>query len=135
RDIGAVRSLALAPISVSNTGDLVYQGVGKPVHQVLWMDRNGRQLATVGEPSEYGPPRISPNGDRAVLAKIDSTGKVAHLWLADQNGRMTQISDGPTHEGAPNWSPDGLRIVYFAKDQEAYDLYQRPAAPGGRAEL
>ena len=48
---------------------------------------------------------------------------------------MTQISDGPNHEGAPNWSPDGLRIVYFTKDQDAYDLYQRPAAPGGRAEL
>jgi Tol biopolymer transport system component len=135
-DIGALRSLSLAPISVSNTGVLVYQGVGKPVHQVVWLDRAGRQLAAVGEPSEYGPPRISPNGDRAVLAKIDPGGKSAHLWLADMNGGMTQLDNGPLHEGAPVWSPDGTRIAYFVRQSDQnYDLYQRVAQAGSKPEL
>ncbi|MBS1859006.1 MAG: PD40 domain-containing protein [Acidobacteria bacterium] len=134
-DIGALRSLSLAPISVSATGALVYQGVGKAKAQVVWTDRSGRQLATSGGPGEYGPPRLSPAGDRAAVAKLDPDGKLAHLWLLGQNGTATQISSGPQHEGAPVWSPDGSRLAYFGRNGQAYDLYQRPAAPGGKAEL
>ena len=133
-DIGGLRSLALAPISVSDNGVLVYQGVGKPVHQVVWMDRLGRQLAPIGEPSEYGPPRISPDGDRVAVAKVDADGKAAHLWVADLNGSMTQLTSAAVHEGAPVWSPDGTRIAYFARQDQHYDLYERALAPGSHAE-
>ncbi len=68
-DIGAVNSLALAPISVSATGVLVYQGVGQPTRQMVWMDRAGKQIAIAGEPGTWGPPRVSPDGNRAVVAK------------------------------------------------------------------
>ena len=53
-DIGAVNSLALAPISVSATGVLVYQGVGQPTRQLVWMDRAGKQIAAAGEPGDVG---------------------------------------------------------------------------------
>ena len=56
-EIGAVRSLALAPISVSNSGVLVYQGVGQPTRQMVWMDRAGKQIAVAGEPGAWGPPQ------------------------------------------------------------------------------
>ena len=64
-EIGAVKSLALAPISVSTTGVLVYQGVGQPTRQLVWMDRAGKQMAAAGAPGTWGPPRISPDGNRA----------------------------------------------------------------------
>jgi Tol biopolymer transport system component len=135
-NIGALSSLSLAPISVSSTGVLVYQVVGKPMHQLVWMDRSGRQLAAVGEPSEYGPPRVSPDGDRAAVAKADPDGKVAHIWLADVNGGMTQIGKGTAHEGAPVWSGDGTRIAYFEQQgEESYDFYQRDAIAGSKPEL
>ena len=94
-EIGAVNSLALAPISVSTTGVLVYQGVGQPTRQMVWMDRAGKQMAAAGEPGTWGPPRISPDGNRAVVAKTGSDGKTAHLWLLDISGSAQQISDGP----------------------------------------
>lgn len=134
-NIGALRSLSLAPISVSSTGVLVYQPVGKPMHQLVWMDRSGRQLAAVGEPSEYGPPRISPDGDRAAVAKADADGKIAHVWVADVNGGMIQIGNGAAHEGAPVWSTDGSKIAYFTQEGESYDLYQRAAVAGSKPEL
>jgi hypothetical protein len=67
-DIGAVRSMALSPISVSATGVPAYQGVGQPTRQMVWMDSGGWQLAVSGTPGNWGPPRISPDGNRAVVA-------------------------------------------------------------------
>ena len=135
-DIGAVRSLALAPISVSATGVLVYQGVGQPTRQIVWMDRGGKQLALTGEPGEWGPVRISPDGNRAAAAKLGPDGKNAHLWLLDVSGAAEQISpDTGVHEGSPVWSPDGAHLAYFSKQNEVYDIYSRLALPGSHGEL
>jgi Tol biopolymer transport system component len=134
-DIGAVRSLALAPISVSTTGVLVYESVGQSTRQMVWMDRAGRQIATAGEPGAWGPPRISPDGRRAVVAKTGADGMTAHLWLLDGNGGAQQISDGPMHEGSPVWSPDGSRIAYFGKQGDSYDIFARAAQAGAKGEL
>ena len=135
-DIGAVRSLALAPISVSATGVLVYQGVGQPTRQMVWMDRGGKQIAMTGEPGEWGPPRISPDGNRAAAAKLGPDGKSAHIWLLDVSGAAEQISpDSAPHEGSPVWSPDGSRLAYFSKQGEVYDIYSRSPLPGSKSEL
>jgi hypothetical protein len=134
-DIGAVRSLALAPISVSATGVLVYQSVGHSTRQIVWMDRGGRQIVAAGEPGAWGPPRVSPDGRRAVAAKTGKDGVTAHLWVLDTNGGAQQISDGPMHEGSPVWSPDGSRIAYFGKQGDSYDIFARAAQPGAKGEL
>ena len=134
-DIGAVRSLALAPISVSATGVLVYQGVGQPTRQMVWMDRGGKQLVVAGTPGTWGPPRISPDGNRAIVAKTGPDGSTAHLWLLDVGGAAQQMTDGPMHEGSPIWSPDGSRIAHFGKQGDAYDLFVRAAQVGSKAEL
>jgi Tol biopolymer transport system component len=133
-DIGAVRSMALSPISVSTTGVLVYQGVGQPTRQMVWMDRGGKQLAVSGTPGNWGPPRISPDGNRAIVAKSGPDG-IAHLWLLDASGGAEQMTDGPMHEGSPIWSPDGSRIAHFGKQGDAYDIFVRPAQVGSKAEL
>jgi eukaryotic-like serine/threonine-protein kinase len=134
-EIGALQSLALAPISVSATGVLVYQGVGQPTRQIVWMDRSGKQLAPAVEPGAWGPPRISPDGSRAVAAKVGSDGQTAHLWLLDVGGTSQQISDGPMHEGSPVWAPDGSRIAYFGRQGDAYDIFARAPHVGAKAEL
>jgi Tol biopolymer transport system component len=134
-DIGAVRSMALSPISVSTTGVLVYQGVGQPTRQMVWMDRGGKQLAVSGTPGNWGPPRISPDGNRAIVGKSGPDGGIAHLWLLDAGGGAEQMTDGPMHEGSPIWSPDGSRIAHFGKQGDAYDIFVRPAQVGSKAEL
>jgi Tol biopolymer transport system component len=134
-DIGAVRSLALAPISVSATGVLVYQGIGQPTRQMVWFDRSGRQIALAGEPGAWGPPRISPDGNRAVAAKTSTDGRTAHLWLLDVSGTGEQITNGPMHEGSPVWSPDGSHLAYFGKQGDAYDIFTRAVQAGSKPEL
>jgi Tol biopolymer transport system component len=134
-DIGAVRSMALAPISISTTGVLVYQFVGQPTRQMVWMDRAGKQLAVSGTPGAWGPPRISPDGNRAIVAKTGPDGKIANLWLLEMGADAEQMTDGPMHEGSPVWSPDGSRIAHFGQQGDAYDIFVRSAQVGSKAEL
>jgi Tol biopolymer transport system component len=134
-DIGAVRSMALAPISVSGNGILVYQSVGKPTRQMVWLDRSGKQVGQVAEPGDYGPPRISPDGTRAAVARLEPDGVTANLWMLDAAGNTTRFTPTSKHEGCPVWSPDGSKIAFFANPEGVYDIYVKPANGEGRAEL
>jgi Tol biopolymer transport system component len=134
-DIGAIRSMALAPISVSGNGILVYQSVGKPTKQMVWLDRTGKQVGQAAEPGNYGPPKISPDGSRAAVAKLEPDGVNAELWILDAAGNATQFTFMPKHQGSPVWSPDGSKIAFFSNAEGVYDIYVKPASGEGRAEL
>jgi Tol biopolymer transport system component len=126
-DIGAVLSLSLAPVSVSSNSILAYQSVGRPTRQLVWMDRDGKPLGSPSGPGEWGPPRISPDGTRAVVAKLGADGQNADLWILAAAGGVIQLTDTPTHEGSPIWSPDGTRVVYFSNQDGGYDIYMKTA--------
>jgi Tol biopolymer transport system component len=134
-DVGAVRSMALAPISVSGNGILVYQRVGKATRQMVWLDRGGKQAGQVAEPGDYGPPRISPDGRRVAVAKRGPDGGNADLWVLDTSGNATQFTATPNHEGFPVWSPDGSKIAYFSNAEGVFDIYVKPVHGEGRTEL
>jgi Tol biopolymer transport system component len=133
--IGSLRSLYLAPISVSGTATLAYQTVGNATRQLVWMARGGRQLAVVRETGDWGPPRVSPDGSRAVSAKLGSDGQ-ADLWVVDAQGSASQFTATTAYEGSPVWSPDGSRVAFFASASAEGngDLYVKTLG-GGRAEL
>jgi Tol biopolymer transport system component len=132
-DVGAVESLSLTPVSASNNGILVYQSQGQPAWQMVWMDRQGRTLGAPSEAGRWGPPRISPDGTRAVAARQGLEKGNADLWILDRGGKATQFTDTPTMEGSPVWAPDGSRIAYVANPDGHYDLYTK-TVNGGRVE-
>jgi Tol biopolymer transport system component len=134
-DIGAVRSLALAPVSVSGNGILVYQSVGKPTRQMVWLDRTGKQIGQAAESGEYGPPKVSPDGNRAAVPKLGPDGVNADLWILDAAGNATQFTSTPSHEGSPVWSPDGSKVAYFSNAEGVSDIYVKPSSGEGRAEV
>ena len=46
--------------SVSQNGVLVYRSAYASPSRLVWLDRSGKQLATIGEPANYGLARLSP---------------------------------------------------------------------------
>jgi eukaryotic-like serine/threonine-protein kinase len=137
-EIGAVRSLALAPLSVSNNATLVYQSTGKPTRQLVWVDRGGVQTAAVRDPGEWGPPRISPDGRKAIAARLSDDGSHADLWLTDREGVTTPFSSNAGESAVcPVWSPDGSKFASALAERKegSFDVFIRHVDLGVRPDL
>ena len=94
--------------SVSDNGVLIWQGQWQRDYQLVWFDREGKQIGAIDTPTKVAvgqDPHLSPDGKRLVI-KRDS-----NLWVIDlEKGTALRITS--TFSQIPAWSPDGSRIVY-----------------------
>ena len=100
--------------TASDDGVLVYEpGVASPGLDLVWRDRVGKQLGSVGEPAAYQGFRLSPDGQRLAVALGSPR---PNVWVFDLvHGVRTQLTfDDATHYML-SWSPDGQRIVFVTQ--------------------
>ena len=96
--------------SASDTGILVWQGTWETDYQLVWYDREGKQVGVVAEAEKVAvgqDPRISPDGKHiAIKRSFPNT-----IWVLDaQSGTSVRITSD--FGQMPVWSPDGSRLVY-----------------------
>jgi Tol biopolymer transport system component len=131
RHVGAVETLSLAPLSVSATGLLVYQTVNPPARQLVWMDRDGKQIGLLGEPADWGLPRIAPDGRRVLCGKLAPDRHRGEVWLFDGEAMSRLVSIPGADARSPAWSPDGTRVAFTSNPGTLYDIYLKTLnAPG-----
>ncbi len=115
-------------------GLLVYGSGGTGDWQLLWMDRNTKQITTIADklPNLIFA-RISPQGDRIAM-QIDAGAN--DIWVLDvARGIRTRLTFGPVANSSPAWSPDGKWIVYTADRNGRANIIRKPADGGGAEEL
>jgi serine/threonine protein kinase len=114
--------------SVSNDGVVAYRtGAGGPRH-LVWFDRSGKAVGTLGNSDEYAlsSPAISPDGRRVAIDRIVQGNR--DIWIQDE-ARLTRFTFDPSDDQFPQWSPDGKTIVFDSVRRGPRDLYQK--AVGG----
>ena len=104
--------------------------------RLVWVDRKGREIGTVGEVACYEDMRLSADGRRVAVSRRDpSRGQNLDLWVVDAvRGTSSRITSERSDEMGPAWFPDGEHLV-FVSDRGGsgfYDLYE-VAASGGPA--
>jgi eukaryotic-like serine/threonine-protein kinase len=123
----------LALFSVAGNRALVFQtGKGAAKSQLIWFDRSGKQLGTVGQPGFLADPRLSPDGRRVAFQQTDSDGRHVDIWIRDlANDAIARLTFGPGLDELPVWSPEAKRIAYAANHNLNYGLYQKNADGSG----
>ncbi|HXB70267.1 MAG TPA: hypothetical protein VNY05_18605, partial [Candidatus Acidoferrales bacterium] len=133
--------LATEFFSVSANGVLAYRNgsaIGGGGSQLVWFDRQGKSLGTLGPPGSYGGgPTLSPDGNRAAVDQGDAAGN-RNVWVLDvARGVPTRFTFDSGQDFSPAWSPDGTRLVFgsFRGAGAAFGIYQRDSSGTGKEEL
>jgi Tol biopolymer transport system component len=102
---------SITKFSVSAEGKLLY-GVGDSFtgSQLVWIDRSGKVLGTLGGKDHYKSLVISRDGLRVVADTIGL--KETKILILDARGARTLVTMDHSDGASPTWSPDG-RKVYF----------------------
>jgi Tol biopolymer transport system component len=104
--------------------------------KLVWVDRKGAELGTLGPVGDYGDISLSPDGRRVAVSMSDpSRGQNLDVWVLDvERGQTSRLTSDRTDEFRPTWFPDGRQLVYESDHRGFYDLYRRPA-DGGAEEV
>jgi Tol biopolymer transport system component/predicted Ser/Thr protein kinase len=103
--------------SASANGVLAYHQSdavpGSPSAQLVWYDRHGKRLRSVGEKHWFEQVRLSPDERYAALPVWNSTFTSIGIYLVDLKTEVTsRITFGERLDQDPVWSPDSRAIVY-----------------------
>jgi Tol biopolymer transport system component len=125
-----------ALFSVSGNGLLLYQPrSSSAVSQLVWFDRGGKPVGTVGAPGDQANPRISPDGRRVALDVADRQTGNMDVWIYVAAGGVgTRLTSDPAIDSDPIWSPDGRRVSFTSLRKGNPDLFQRSSNGAGAEE-
>jgi Tol biopolymer transport system component len=127
---------AHASFSVSQTGVLAYQAAAPP-SRLVWFDRAGKEIGTLGQPAVLKGFRISGEGGRVAAAIEDRRTGTSDVWVLEpQRGISTRLHADPVDEGSPVWSSDGAKVFYRSDRQGVPDIYEiAVGVPGSERRL
>ncbi len=118
---------------VSRTGTLVYSDVPSNHLQLLWSDRSGKTISSIGEPVRLQNLALSPDGRRLAIQSFE-TGN--DMWMYDlERGVKTRFTFDSTRHGPSVWAPTGDEITYAAFRNGNWDIFSKPSNGSGDASL
>jgi Tol biopolymer transport system component len=137
KQIGNTMGNARAHFSVSETGTLLYRtNPAAADTQLVWFDRAGKQLDTVGAAGHYSDIRLSPDGKSLAFRRLDTENGASDIWLMElARGTPSRLTFDPADDGDAVWSPDGSRVVFSSMREGLPNLYQKLSSGAGGEEL
>ncbi len=126
--------LTCAFFSASETGTLAYHGGGAELSRLVWLDRAGKEIGSVGTPGRYNRPRLSPDG-RRLAVEVRDPGN-ADIWMHDlSRGLATRFTFDPAEDRTPIWAPDGGSLFFSRRNGSALEFFRKPASGGGAEQV
>jgi DNA-binding winged helix-turn-helix (wHTH) protein/Tol biopolymer transport system component len=125
QDVGTDVEMSRGLFSISASGVLAYaaQSVPIPVRRLVWVDRQGRDLKTVGPERNYSGLRLAPDRSRVAVA-IGEMSVGYGLGVIDlATNVLTQPAPGHRSTGTV-WARDGEMVLF---SQGGFETFAVPA--------
>jgi hypothetical protein len=122
--------------AVSSDGVIVYMAQPSRLEPLRWVNRRGMDAGTVGPPAVYFSPRISPDGGRIAVGRIDPRSRQSDIWVIDIEGTgATRLTFDPGIDLLPVWMPDGKAVLWGAQRGSRYQILRKQADGSGAEEV
>jgi eukaryotic-like serine/threonine-protein kinase len=97
--------------AISDAGTFAYvRGSNWQLHQLTWVDRQGKVVGHIGKPITAEGVRLSPDERYAVTYAASPNADIARFDVA--TGEQRRLTFDPKTEDIPVWSRDGRRVAY-----------------------
>ncbi len=115
--------------AASNAGTLVAQtGSDVSLSRLVWRDRKGNEIGSVGKPDVYANVTLAPNGRAVAFDKTDVESHNTDVWTYDfDRASLARLTFDPAIDADPVWSPDAKRIMFASSRTGLFRLYVKNA--------
>jgi eukaryotic-like serine/threonine-protein kinase len=112
----------------SATSDaLAYNPESSPETELVWFDRHGSRLSSVGGMGNYTNPALSPDQKHIAVGIADPQTNLRDIWVLGSSGSGMRLTNNPNDDFNPVWSPDGTRIAFSSDRNGVRDLFVKAA--------
>lgn len=98
----------------SDNGVLLYQYTSTSNQaELIWYDREGRELSKVGDVDSYRDIALSPDNSKMAFGLYDEQGANEDLWIRDfKRNLVSRLTFDKPDNVLPKWSPNGEFVAY-----------------------
>ena len=128
---GSDSAVRRGAFSVSATGVLAYRSRSAARRQLVWLDRKGFQIGTVGGADDAAPtnPTLAPNGRRIALSRTVRGNP--DIWIVENDRVLSRLTFDPSNDSAAVWSPDGERLAFSSTRNGVFDIFEKASSGSG----
>lgn len=122
-----------ASLSVSENGALAVGAGWTSDRNLVWLDRTGKELGTLGKAADYQNVELSRDEERVAVDFLQGTNR--DIWVLElSRGISTRHTFHPSRDLCPVFSPRGDQMV-FSSTRLAMSTLHRKAAGASQEEL
>jgi serine/threonine-protein kinase len=132
----AIKESGAADFAVATDGTLVYVdapgALAANARTLVWVDRSGKEEPLAAPPRFYLQPRVSPDGTRVAVSRLDQQ---EDIWIWDLGrAQLTLLTHDPGQDWHPVWTEDSRRIVFTSNRSGRTNLWWQSADSAGEPE-
>ncbi len=125
-DVLVAPGLNIAAFSASAVGTIAYRSGIPEERQLVWFDRFGKSIETIGMPDKSMPDGVSLSPDGLRVAMTRTVNGNMDVWFMDiARGVLNRFTSEAWRQRWPVWLPDGSGVVFGAVPGGTYDLYEK----------
>jgi serine/threonine protein kinase len=133
----AVTRLGDAEYSISQNGILAFIEPDPPSSRLIWFDRKGNRIGTLGDIGRYGEIALSPDQKRLAVEISQDDPALQDVWIVElARGVSTRFTSDPAFETSPEWSADSKSLYYTTeRPNPKFALVRKPTSGDAEEKL